>query len=133
MRPQTFPWLLLSSVATCTNLFDDGQRGRILGTSFGVPGIDASYDYVIVGGGTADLTIAARLTEDPSLTVAVVEAGGFYEVDNGERNVVPALGGFYSGSDPMDFQPLIDWGFVTTPQAVGATGAPRGMRRKLNA
>lgn len=34
-----------------------------------------SYDYVIVGGGTAGLTIADRLTEDEDTTVLVVEYG----------------------------------------------------------
>ena len=34
-----------------------------------------SYDYVIVGGGTAGLTLAARLTEDPNVSVGVIEAG----------------------------------------------------------
>lgn len=38
---------------------------------------DATYDYVIVGGGTAGLTLAARLTEDDFATVAVVEAGTY--------------------------------------------------------
>ncbi len=33
------------------------------------------FDYVIIGGGTAGLTIAARLTEDPAIQVAVLEAG----------------------------------------------------------
>jgi choline dehydrogenase len=33
------------------------------------------YDYVIVGGGTAGLTLAARLTEDPNIRVGVIEAG----------------------------------------------------------
>ena len=110
-------FLLIGTLAK-PDLLDDEEKGRILGTSFGVPGADASYDYVVVGGGTAGLTIAARLAEDPSLTVAVVEAGGFYELDNGNLSVIPAFAVFYTGSDPKDTQPLIDWGFKTTPQPV---------------
>jgi NADPH-dependent 2,4-dienoyl-CoA reductase/sulfur reductase-like enzyme len=33
------------------------------------------YDYVIVGGGTAGLTVADRLTEDGNTTVLVIEHG----------------------------------------------------------
>lgn len=33
------------------------------------------FDYVIVGGGTAGLTLAARLTEEANITVGVIEAG----------------------------------------------------------
>lgn len=40
------------------------------------PGTNASFDYVIVGGGTAGLTLATRLAQNGSFSVAVVEAGG---------------------------------------------------------
>ncbi|KAI0774498.1 alcohol oxidase [Fomes fomentarius] len=36
---------------------------------------DKSFDYIVCGGGTVGLTVAARLTEDPNTTVLVLEAG----------------------------------------------------------
>ena len=35
--------------------------------SFGDPGVNATFDYVVVGGGTAGLTVASRLAEDTSI------------------------------------------------------------------
>lgn len=52
--------------------------------SFGTPGNNAFYDYVIIGGGTGGLAIAARLAENKDTLVAVIEAGGYYQVDDGE-------------------------------------------------
>lgn len=63
--------------------------GQPLASSFfGVPGTNASFDYIVVGGGTAGLALAVRLAE-ANLSVAVVEAGGFYETDNANLSVVP--------------------------------------------
>lgn len=51
---------------------------------------NATYDFIVVGGGSAGLGVASRLAESGDYTVAVVEAGGFYEIENGNTSVVPA-------------------------------------------
>jgi choline dehydrogenase len=65
--------------------------GALYSNSFGVPGTNATYDYVVIGGGTAGLTISARLAEDPDVSVAVIEAGGFYQQDNGNGRCVVTI------------------------------------------
>ncbi|GAD99476.1 GMC oxidoreductase, putative [Paecilomyces variotii No. 5] len=102
------------------NLFDYGQLGPLLGSSFGLPGTNATFDYVVVGGGNAGLTIASRLAMNGSASVAVVEAGGFYEIDNSNLTVIPGFATYFTGSDTDNFQPLIDWGFNTVPQKYSA-------------
>jgi choline dehydrogenase len=81
-------------------------------TSFGVLGVNATFDYVIVGGGTAGLVVAKRLSESANITVAVVEAGTFYEMTNGNLSVVP----FYATSNTSNTEALVDWGVQTIHQ-----------------
>ena len=90
---------------------------HLVGSSFGVPR-NQSFDYIVIGGGTAGLAVATRLSEDPNVTVAIVEAGSFYEIGNSNYSQVPAYAGYWTGKDPDDVNPLVDWGFVTAPLAV---------------
>lgn len=88
-------------------------------SQFGVPGRNASYDYVIIGGGTAGLAIATRIAQNTSNSVAIIEAGGFYEVDNGNTSVVPRLGSYGTSTSitTLHDSPTVDWEFETAPQA----------------
>lgn len=90
---------------------------RLLGSSFGIPG-DRTFDYVIVGGGTAGLAVAARLAENTDSQIAVIEAGSFYEIGNSNISQIPAYCAVGTGKTMDGINPFNDWGFQTTPQAV---------------
>ena len=66
-----------------------------------------SFDFIVVGAGSAGCTLAARLSEDPAASVLVLEAGG--EADD-PRVKTPAMFGALQNS-------RFDWGFRTAPQA----------------
>ncbi|KAI0759156.1 alcohol oxidase [Irpex lacteus] len=54
-----------------------------------------AFDYVIVGGGTAGLTLAARLSADPSKSVLVLEAGEAH-LENRDILAVQAFGSHFA-------------------------------------
>jgi choline dehydrogenase len=62
--------------------------------------------------------MAYRLAEDGTKSVAVIEAGGFYEQGNGNTSVVPAYCPRYGAIslESASEYPLVDWGFVTQPE-----------------
>ncbi|KAF8582835.1 GMC oxidoreductase [Ramaria rubella] len=65
------------------------------------------YDYIIVGGGPAACVLAHRLTEDPTTSVLLIEAGKGYQ-------------GHLFSKIPLTFAKTfkteIDWGYLTTKQ-----------------
>lgn len=127
MKPTTTTTLLsflplflpvFSTPVSTRNYGNPKLPARLSGSSFGVPG-PQTFDYVIIGGGTAGLALASRLSENPNWTVAVVEAGGFYETDNGNVSQVPLFASIGSDKTAANYNPLVDWGFMTEPQTVG--------------
>ncbi|GKT52256.1 dehydrogenase patE [Colletotrichum spaethianum] len=93
------------------------EHKRQLGSSAGELGKDAIFDYVIIGGGTAGLVMANRLSAKGDVTVAVIEAGTFYQITNPVIGNTPAGDTLFAGSSPLDTNPLVDWNFVTQAQA----------------
>jgi choline dehydrogenase len=64
------------------------------------------FDYIVVGAGTAGCTLAARLTENPSSHVLLIEAG-----PPGRRREIAAPSAF-----PKLLGSSIDWNDATEPQ-----------------
>ncbi|KAH6618366.1 hypothetical protein B0J18DRAFT_387464 [Chaetomium sp. MPI-SDFR-AT-0129] len=91
MTRLTIAVTLLALAATCS------ARTHSAGNLFlHARDVDEQYDYIVVGGGTAGLTVADRLTEDGETTVLVVEYGELSSDDS----IKTVTGGFAGISDP---------------------------------
>ncbi|KAL4813125.1 hypothetical protein BDW67DRAFT_168873 [Aspergillus spinulosporus] len=87
-----------------------------------VDGLESqTFDFVVVGGGTAGLVVANRLTENPKVRVLVIEAGSNRVKD--PRIAIPGL------AASTYFDPEFDW-CITSPPQDGLNGRqiaePRG-------
>lgn len=65
------------------------------------------FDYIVVGAGSAGCAVAARLSEDPAVSVAIIEAGGR---DSGWKINVPM------GVQNMIIKGDYSWRYQTEPQ-----------------
>ena len=71
------------------------------------PGFDAEFDVVVVGAGSAGCVLSARLTENPEISLCVIEAGGrdrnpWIHIPMGFGKLVP--------------NPNVNWGYETEPE-----------------
>jgi choline dehydrogenase len=97
-------------------LSGDGLIDGALGAVEGVLGVEATFDYVVVGGGTAGNAIGTRLAQGGH-SVAILEAGLYYQIGKPVLSTAPLGDILGVGTTLLDSDPLVDWEFVTEPQA----------------
>lgn len=78
--------------------YDNDPEAKIIDAA----NLDAQYDFIVVGAGSAGAVVASRLSEIANWTVLLLEAGG----DETEISDIPALAGFLQLSE-------LDWKFQT--------------------
>lgn len=64
-----------------------------------------SYDFIVIGAGSAGAVVASRLTEQPDWNLLLLEAGG----DETNLSDIPVLAAYLQLSE-------LDWQYKTEPQ-----------------
>ena len=91
-----------------------------------------TWDYIVIGAGSAGCALAARLAEDPSIRVCLLEAG-----DEDRHPLIKVPAAFFA----VLSNPRLNWNFATVPQpgldgrsiriprgkVIGGSGAINGM------
>ncbi|KAJ8078017.1 hypothetical protein PM082_000219 [Marasmius tenuissimus] len=91
---------------TCNPLFTHHAKRLVYSGE-----LQQSYDFIIIGGGQAGLTLASRLSEDSNTTVLVIEAGDSGK-DVQEKISTPA-NTYFDSLTKSEY----DWSYPTTSQA----------------
>ena len=68
---------------------------------------EREYDYIVVGSGSSGAVVASRLSEDPNVSVLLLEAGA--DDDDVKEVSIPAAASLLQRTE-------IDWQFRTTQQ-----------------
>ena len=69
--------------------------------------MEKTYDFVIIGAGSAGCVLANRLSEDPNTSVCIMEAG---KKDTDPRIHIPIGFAFFGENNP------VSWNYETVPQ-----------------
>ncbi|CAG5127881.1 unnamed protein product [Candidula unifasciata] len=94
--------VILTAIAVRLWLLDDPLNPPNLAEK-----LNATYDYIVVGGGSAGSVVASRLSEDQGTSVLLLEAGDYD--DHLPSIIVPGLGF-------LNYRSRNDWLFETEPQ-----------------
>lgn len=105
MASLTTQLLSLSIIALQRQMAHNNAAGRNTWNS--------NYDYIVVGAGSAGAIVAGRLSENPTTSVLLLEAGGPATVISDMP--AEAWNGMVGEND---------WGYQTVPQRNAGKGAP---------
>ena len=93
----------------------------------------SSYDYIIIGAGSAGCVIANRLSEMPGVSVLIIDAGG-----SDKSFLFRRPGALAIVYQVPELKERSDWGYRTTPQPhmaqwfFGKKGCPLALQNNVH-